>query len=489
MLQAEYQTIKCGRETRAETGAFAEAALKPRYEVKKSISVSADAFVVATENKDGVTAARAQVAFSFAYLSEDGFKKAECVTEVRGELPIENAFVTVRADNARVTRVGDDYSAKCSVTFIGEGSSTDEYAAVVGGNGLIVKETVLSADESAGVAADEFTVTDEFEIPYFVSEILSRSQCVRVKSVESGVSRIIVSGEVVTELKTLSADGDEFTSERRVTAFRCEAACVGALPDMKARGGAVVKRANYKAYSDETKNRSSVSAEIVLSVYGEAISEREIPLVTDAYSLTDEITLTREEFAVEKFDEEIYKEDRVVFASSVAAPDGARIIGALGERLTVFNVEKTENGIAINGSVRADVAFRNADNGVSCEQVEAPFSTEINDCKDARVTSVVLCGLNARIRNGAIELEYSAGVRYRRYTVEKTERVSRAESVGERKKNECAISVYIPQRGDESWDIAKRLGLTESEIAALNPDLNFPLGGDERILVYRKKTV
>lgn len=65
------------------------------------------------------------------------------------------------------------------------------------------------------------------------------------------------------------------------------------------------------------------------------------------------------------------------------------------------------------------MAFRNADNGVSCEQVEAPFSTEINDCRDARVTSVVLCGLNARIRNGAIELEYSAGVRYRRYTVEK----------------------------------------------------------------------
>ena len=58
----------------------------------------------------------------------------------------------------------------------------------------------------------------------------------------------------------------------------------------------------------------------------------------------------------------------------------------------------------------------------------------------------------------------------------------------ERNKPTCAISVYLPEKGDELWDICKRLGLREDEITANNPDLVFPLTGNERIIVYRQKT-
>ena len=59
--------------------------------------------------------------------------------------------------------------------------------------------------------------------------------------------------------------------------------------------------------------------------------------------------------------------------------------------------------------------------------------------------------------------------------------------VGERKNLGGAISVCVARLGDETWDIAKRLGLDEDEILKYNPDFTSPASGSERIIIYRQK--
>ena len=54
-------------------------------------------------------------------------------------------------------------------------------------------------------------------------------------------------------------------------------------------------------------------------------------------------------------------------------------------------------------------------------------------------------------------------------------------------KDTSVISVYIPSAGDSLWNTAKKLCQSPEEISATNPDLVFPLTGNERILVYRTK--
>lgn len=487
MLKAEYQTIKCERAASAEVRTSAEAALRTPEEVKKPISVSAAAFVTATEDRGETTHVKAQVAFRLVYLAEDGYKKCETQADIQAEIPLGNAAVIVKTEDARVTLSGDGYVARCSVTFVGEGTKTEEVKTVIGGDGLIVKETVISVDESVGRNFDEFTVSDEFETGYSISEVLAHGQSVRIKNVESGVSRVVVSGEVDVEVKALTAVGDDLVKERRNIPFRCEVACPGALPDMKARGGAEVRRAAYKVYADEAKNRSSIAVEIVLFTYGEAIGCKDVSVVTDAYSLTDEVKLTETAVRTERFTGEKYKEERIISSASGDAPEGGRLVGAFGETIGIISVDRNGGVTTVNGVVKADVAFRNADNGTSCVVAESPFSIEINDCDETRIKRVTLCDLAARVRNGGIEFEYVIGVRYGCYAAEETLCVTDAESAGERKKKTCAISVYIPKADDDLWDISKRLGLKEDDITALNPDLDFPLRGDERIVIYRQK--
>ena len=51
-----------------------------------------------------------------------------------------------------------------------------------------------------------------------------------------------------------------------------------------------------------------------------------------------------------------------------------------------------------------------------------------------------------------------------------------------------AISVYIPKKGDTLWKIAKQLCQPPEMIQQSNAHLTFPLKGQERIVVYRKKS-
>ena len=50
-----------------------------------------------------------------------------------------------------------------------------------------------------------------------------------------------------------------------------------------------------------------------------------------------------------------------------------------------------------------------------------------------------------------------------------------------------AINICIAKKGDDVWDVAKKLGFDEQEILQFNPDVRFPLELDDRIIVYRQK--
>ena len=51
--------------------------------------------------------------------------------------------------------------------------------------------------------------------------------------------------------------------------------------------------------------------------------------------------------------------------------------------------------------------------------------------------------------------------------------------------NDSAITVYIAQEGDELWSLAKRLNVCPEQLIETNSELQFPLTGKERIVVYR----
>ena len=64
--------------------------------------------------------------------------------------------------------------------------------------------------------------------------------------------------------------------------------------------------------------------------------------------------------------------------------------------------------------------------------------------------------------------------------------VKQVSSLGEKVQNTHAISVYIPNKGETLWSLAKRLNVSPETLINTNQDLQFPLSGKERIVVYRQ---
>lgn len=488
MINVDYGTVVCAKPVSVESKVNAETVVTVDGEIKKPITVNAAAFVVGCENRDGSTAVKAKIAFCLIYLTEDGFKKSEAVAEAEAELPIENAIVRLETVDARVSTLNGEYVARCGVKFIGFGISNEEHTVLSGGSGIVVKERTATFDEATERENEEFVVSDEFETSYAVKEVLCRTSCVRLNGVESGVSRIIFDGNLEVEAKTLPfLENSDIIREKYTIPFRYELPVIGALPDMRAFGEVSVVKESIKVFTDEAKNKSSISVEVTLSATGFSIGEKVVALAEDAYSRSDEIDITKARLATSRYESTECVEERFSAKTDVVAKDGARIVDTLGETATVLSVDTVDGTCTASGIIKADVVFKNADNGTTCEEAHAPFSVDIGERLDASFVSVRACSVIAKMRGNEVELQCSLVIRYSRFSSETVECIADATLIGERKSSDSAITVVIPNAGDELWDVSKRLATDAEEITSLNPDLVFPLTGDERIIIYRQK--
>ena len=89
----------------------------------------------------------------------------------------------------------------------------------------------------------------------------------------------------------------------------------------------------------------------------------------------------------------------------------------------------------------------------------------------------------------ATETEVAFDVIFTVYPEEESsyELIKDVKSAGEKQVNDHAISVYLALENEDLWGLSKRLGAYPQTLLETNPDLQFPLTGKERIIVYRQK--
>ena len=105
----------------------------------------------------------------------------------------------------------------------------------------------------------------------------------------------------------------------------------------------------------------------------------------------------------------------------------------------------------------------------------------------AEVTAIASGVSVRRLREGELDAEGSVKLYVTLFAREENVYV-RELSVGEARAEEGgAVGVYFPAAGDTLWDTAKKLGKTPEEVQAADPELQFPLTGTERIVVWRRK--
>ena len=486
MIQSEYGLAQSVRLNKTEVKVRVETAFADLEEVKKPISVFASAHLISvTPNGESVNA-KAKVTFTFVYLSEDGYKKAVLDADASADILSKDCTVSVRASDVKLV-MQNGYNAVCNLIFVGESRAISQKNVLIGGENLFVKKVEEKCDVYYGNKFGQQTVSEEFEVDFTIGEVLYYGATPYLTSVTSGLGRIILEGEILLTVKALPfSENNDIVKESKVIPFRYELECDDCLSDMRSFARVEVLSTNVKIYADEGRQKSSINADITLSFSGCSVGEENVGVVLDAYSKLYDCEVVTEKIAFRTFKEQKRFKEKVV-GSGCVAPLGGRILSTLGESVTVLSVKKVEERYTVEGFIKTDVIFKNADNGITSMPCETPFAFEFVEDGDVDLVNVKLTELVARIKNGEVEIEGYLRVCYNAYNIAERSCAVEVNEIGERKNRGGAISVCIAKKNDDLWEVAKTLGATEEEIERFNPDLEFPLQKEERIILYKQK--
>ncbi len=394
--------------------------------------------------------------------------------------PAQRALCALTCEKTQIKRDGSSYligAVICARTSI---FAATERKTLSSAEGAICRTENIKL-YSAVTFSGESEVEDDFDCN--AEDVLVPAADVLVLDCNCRAGVVEISGEIYLSL--LAVRSSQPVSLDRIIPFKTEIACEDALLSRNAVCRAEIKDIIVTAKVNEEKGKCGVEVVAQLAFSGQFSEEEEIPLVTDAFSRTNKLSV---DFVKEKAYPctgiKVFSEKVNGLCATKARLDYT--CAFLAAALPRVEFARTRDGI--EGSVTATLLY--SQNGeIHSTEVNLPFSVVLGGvsvfCKDI---SVAVCGLNLRLRaEGECEAEAVLKIsaadceeQCARYVTEVTEG-------DEINACDCALSVYIPTVGDGLWDTAKRLLQSPDEIETTNPELKFPLTGKERILIYRPK--
>lgn len=394
--------------------------------------------------------------------------------------PAHNTVCSLICEKAQIKRDGSAYIVAAVV-----GAEIHVFAPAER-NILTEAAAVLMRDNRKLYTAVTFSGESEVEDGFDCNaeDILIPAAKVLIFDCNCRAAAVEINGEIYLSL--LAVRGGKPVCLDRIIPFKTEIACADALLARKAVCRAEIKDINLEARVSEDKGKCDVELAVQLGFSGVYYEEDEVPVILDAFSRENRLKLSyAEEEASPCTEIKVYSEKVSGLCAVKAKLDYT--CAFLAAALPAAEFARTEDGI--EGAVSATLIYEQ--NGeVHSAEINLPFAVKLSglNCGGEEI-SVAVCGLNIRQRSEG-ECEAEAVLKISAADCEQ-QSIKYLTDISEGEKlqtTDCALSVYVPAAGDGLWDTAKKLLQTPEEIIASNPELNFPLSGKERILVYRPKT-
>lgn len=436
--------------------------------------------------------------FYLAYVDQEGeIKKAECGTEFSGLIKDAKITESCRADvcylteKTEVDTAGVKVSVYAYLTIKAEIIEKCEREALVSGEDLIVDTREVSHLKSLGQRQANYPIEEEFELDYTIKEVLYHRAHGVITNVQCGVGTIIVDGETQIDLIVLQkSEKSVIIKETRKIPFRAEIECEDAMPTTEATARVKEKSFKTEVLVDENTGKSTVTVSVLLKFYGEAFANESLVLARDVFSTSMQTETEQERVCYYR-----PKEQRAIFTNVTGRavvgelPVGASLMAIGGEKAELISSECDGEKLKVLGVICGTGYFSDGESKVFTRKIEFTFEQETElsiPCEAVLDVGIGVKSTQARIIS-LTELDVSGEIVLTVYPKENCEIsfIKGVNCTGEKKAQCSAISVYIPEEGEELWSLAKRLSVNPEKLIETNKELCFPLTGKERIVVYR----
>jgi len=472
-------------------------------DIVKIIAVGSNASVIGCETVAGEVRYSGRAIFNLVYENSEGkVIRSEYGVEFSHKAEREDVLSTmsaevyIKTENTELKQLNGSFvlSTIASADVILSGKNTYNYLST--GEGIICKNEESTVLKSLGACHGGYELFEEIESAS-LNDILMHYENVVLTEVQSGIGCIICDG--CLNLNIIYTTGSEQVTVGSITKlidFRFEIANDDAMPNMKVSAAAFIKNTKLSVTVDDAKDKSLIQAEIAIDVSGELFEDTTINCVTDLYSITNEINLSAECIKNEKplknklFTEKVL--DTAITGSEINF--STDIVGITQESLNIQTTNIKDDKITAEGVVTALALTKTNENAIGSVTLELPFTLDLELDGVTDKSKVLLNGIAYNIyarqkKEGEIEMEAALKIYARAFDYDYLTVISDITEGDEIIKKSSAISVFIPEKNDELWDVAKRLKESPENILVNNNELEFPLKGEERIIVYRQEKI
>jgi hypothetical protein len=334
---------------------------------------------------------------------------------------------------------------------------------------------------SATTFSGDSEVEDDFEAES-VADVLIPAAQVLVQSCSCSAGEISAEGEIYLSL--LCMRGDKPVCLERVVPFKNSIAC-----DCSYTSNALVRAEisdlNVTATVNEEKGKCQINFVCNLRLCGSFYEGAERQVVVDAFACDSNLDVNFAKETCSPFGEVKMFTERVggIAATKEKLDYSARLLAAA---LPAAEYTYSVDSGMLEGGIVATLIYEQNDE-IKSTPVNLPFALPLNGTDDAHI-SVAVCGVSVKQPSeGEIDVEAVIKISATGYKQQECSYVTGIEE-GERLAGETsAVSVLMPNVGDQLWDIAKRLKMPPDVVAACNGNISYPLSGKERIIIYRQK--
>ena len=412
---------------------------------------------------------RAQKGAEFTHFADD-----ECLA------PAQTAVAELSCEKCTVRRDGSSYlvTAVISARISVYGNAERTYLSEADGAVCRFEQVkMLSAITFSG----ESEVEDEFDAAG-VEDILMHSARPVVTDCRCGAGEIRIAGEIYLSL--LAVRGEELVALDRVIPYTAEILCDDAVLPRRAVCRAQLRDCALSAKVIEDRGRCLVDFSATLCFDGDFCEEHEVSAATDAFMTDGEalLKISREHTPV-CTDIKVYSE-RVGGPCSVKSPVD---YGCVFRAVISPQAECTysaDTGM-LEGAVSAVLIYSREGETHSAE-VALPFSVKLNG-EGLAVSGIAVSGMSVRQRaEGECEAEATLRITAAALSLERCAYISELTEAEGGCERPSAVTVLFPSAGETLWSAAKRLKMEPEQVAkACGAEVQFPLKGDERIVIYR----
>lgn len=342
------------------------------------------------------------------------------------------------------------------------------------------------------IAVDEFVVENsgqsiikgKFETgDNLINSIIKSDVFVHKKDISIEDGKAVINACARIKLLYDNNDG-EISSVEQDVPFTSELNVPDMKPDMKCDVTFRIEDAYDEIKEDENGDRKIIECEVVIDSKAKAYSKKEIENVVDAYSPVQRYEIEKEtvraiSYFGEGWDSEGIKE-------RIAIPMDIKPVGKIKNLISkpvLTDVKVVEDKVVLEGIVNCCLIYAVAaggaggveDGGVASYEEDIPFKATI-DIPGTKIDMIV--DANANICDVGYEAQSDKNVEvkmivectakvYSKNTCDVAKGAMEAE-LPESAKNMPSIVIYVIQKNDTLWKIAKKYSTTIEDIATLN---------------------